>query len=33
MKKYQKYIYLFAFITLSYILLPVMNGDYLYGHK
>ena len=30
MKKYLKYIYLFAFITVAYILLPVMNGDYLY---
>ena len=25
-----KYIYLIAFITVAYILLPVMNGDYLY---
>ena len=30
MKKYLKYIYLFAFITVAYILLPVMNADYLY---
>ena len=30
MKKYLKYIYLFAFITVAYILLPMMNADYLY---
>ena len=30
MRKYLKYIYLLAFITVAYILLPVMNADYLY---
>ncbi len=30
MKNYLKYIYLLAFITVAYILLPVMNADYLY---
>lgn len=30
MKKYLKYIYPLAFITVAYILLPVMNADYLY---
>ncbi len=30
MKKYLRHIYLFAFITVAYILLPVMNADYLY---
>ena len=30
MKKYLKYIYLFAFITVAYILLPVMNAESLY---
>lgn len=30
MKQYLKYIYLLAFITVAYILLPVMNADYLY---
>jgi len=30
MKKYLKYIYILAFITVAYILLPVMNADYLY---
>ena len=30
MKKQLRYIYLLAFITVAYILLPVMNADYLY---
>ncbi len=30
MKQFLKYIYLLIFITVAYILLPVMNADYLY---
>ena len=30
MRKHLKYIYLLAFITVAYIMLPVMNADYLY---
>ncbi len=30
MRKYLKYIYIFVFITVAYLLLPVMNADYLY---